>query len=57
MKGDRYHDNIITIGKLQLIEIAEESRPHETGIYRTEQFFWIVFGGKYKIRWWRYNEV
>jgi len=54
MKGNRYHDDILTIGRLQLIIRAEEHRDNTIGLFENEQFIWAVFH-KFKIRWWKYK--
>ncbi len=54
MKGDRYHDKVWTIGKLQMIIRAEEHRDNTHGLCATDQFYW-AWWHKYKLRWWRYE--
>ena len=55
MKGNRYHDDIITIGRIQLVKIAEKNREHHKSIYelrKNESLYWVQMG-IYKIRYWR----
>ena len=52
MKGNRYHDEIHRLGRLDFVIIAEEHRDHTIGLYGNELFFWFIFH-KFKLRWWR----